>query len=160
MDFEKLYHMYYASVYSYVMKVMKNSDQAEEITQEVFYKALKTRASFQKQSGEFTWLCAIAKNACMDEFRRQSKQGKYQESEPQSTNLNIETLLVNNNTSFAIHEILHSMEEPYKEVFQLRVFGELGFYEIGKLFAKTDSWARVTYHRARLKIKERMKNYE
>jgi RNA polymerase sigma factor (sigma-70 family) len=103
-DFEKLYHMYYASIYSYVMKVMKNSDQAEEITQEVFYKAIKTEASFQKRSGELTWLCAIAKNTCMDEFRKQSKRAKYPESEPHSTNLNIETVLVNNNTNFAIHE--------------------------------------------------------
>ena len=48
------------------------------------------------------------------------------------------------------------MEEPYKEVFQLRVFGELSFAEIGSIFGKTETWARVTYHRARVKIKERM----
>ena len=55
-----------------------------------------------------------------------------------------------------IHLILHQLEEPYKEVFQLRVFGELSFAEIGSIFGKTETWARVTYHRARLKIKERM----
>ena len=48
------------------------------------------------------------------------------------------------------------MEEPYKEVFQLRVFGELSFADIGKIFHKTESWARVTYHRARLKLQEKM----
>jgi len=48
------------------------------------------------------------------------------------------------------------MEEPYKEVFQLRVFGELSFKEIGSVFGKTETWARVTYHRARILIKERM----
>ena len=48
------------------------------------------------------------------------------------------------------------MEEPYKEVFQLRVFGELSFKEIGSIFGKTETWARVTYHRARMQIKERM----
>ena len=36
----------------------------------------------------------------------------------------------------------------------LRVLGELSFREIGALFHKTESWARVTFHRARLKIKE------
>ena len=50
------------------------------------------------------------------------------------------------------------MEEPYKEVFELRVFGELSFRDIADIFGKTESWARVTYHRARLKIKERMTN--
>lgn len=59
-----------------------------------------------------------------------------------------------------IHQILHQMEEPYKEVFQLRIFGELSFMNIGNIFGKTENWARVTYHRARLKIQERMKDYE
>ena len=47
-------------------------------------------------------------------------------------------------------------DEPYKEVFQLRVFGELSFSQIAAIFGKTESWARVTYHRAKLKIQERM----
>ena len=54
----------------------------------------------------------------------------------------------------------HHMEEPYKEVFELRVFGELSFAQIGAIFRKTESWARVTYHRARLKLKERMDKNE
>lgn len=58
-----------------------------------------------------------------------------------------------------IHRILHRMEEPYKEVFQLRVFGELSFQKIGRIFEKTETWARVTYHRARLKIQERMEAF-
>jgi RNA polymerase sigma-70 factor (ECF subfamily) len=44
------------------------------------------------------------------------------------------------------------MDEPYKEVFSLRVFGELPFAQIAELFGKTESWARVTYHRAKSKI--------
>ena len=63
-------------------------------------------------------------------------------------------------TSLSIHRILHDMEEPYKEVFELRVFGELSFAEIASIFRKTDSWARVTYHRARIKIKERLEENE
>jgi len=51
---------------------------------------------------------------------------------------------------------LHELEDPYKEVFELRVFGELSFAEIAEIFGHTESWARVTYHRAKLKIKERM----
>ena len=56
--------------------------------------------------------------------------------------------------------LLHDMEDPYKEVFELRVFGELSFAQIGAIFRKTESWARVTYHRARLKLKERMDKNE
>jgi RNA polymerase sigma-70 factor (ECF subfamily) len=56
-----------------------------------------------------------------------------------------------------IHAVLHKMDEPYKEVFSLRVFGQLSFADIAKLFAKTESWARVTYHRARKHINEELR---
>ena len=60
-------------------------------------------------------------------------------------------------SSFRIHLALHALEEPYREAFELRVFGELSFREIGLIFCKTENWARVTYHRARLKLQERMR---
>ena len=72
----------------------------------------------------------------------------------------IEQGITDSETSFRIHMLLHDMEDPYKEVFELRVFGELSFAQIGSIFRKTESWARVTYHRARLKLKERMDNNE
>lgn len=53
-----------------------------------------------------------------------------------------------------LHRLLHDLPEPYKEVFSLRTFGELPFAQIGELFGKTESWARVTYFRARQKLKE------
>ena len=49
------------------------------------------------------------------------------------------------------------LEDPYKEVFTLRVFGELPFAEIGALFEKGESWARVTFFRAKQKMQEMMK---
>ena len=68
----------------------------------------------------------------------------------------IEHMVEDEDSMLRIHQILHTLEEPYKEVFQLRVFGELSFKKIGIVFEKTENWARVTYHRARLKILERM----
>jgi RNA polymerase sigma factor, sigma-70 family len=157
-DFEKLYKSYYMEVYSYVMTVIKNAHLAEEITQEVFFKALKSKSSYCGESSEFTWLCAIAKNACMDELRKQSRFGDTPDEVV--ADVNVEKMLEDRQTTLHIHQMLHRMEEPYKEVFQLRIFGELSFKEIGAIFQKTESWGRVTYHRARLKIQERMKEYE
>lgn len=69
---------------------------------------------------------------------------------------NVAQLLEDEDLTLRIHQILHTMDEPYKEVFQLRIFGELSFQKIGQIFGKTENWARVTYHRARLKIQEKM----
>lgn len=154
MDFEKLYNTYYMKIYSYVMTLIKNAHLAEEITQEVFFKALKTKKGYRGDSGEFTWLCAIAKNTCFDELQKISKTEEMTDDLPGEAD--IARLLENEDLSLQIHQILHTMEEPYKEVFQLRIFGELSFQKIGKIFGKTENWARVTYHRARLKIQKKM----
>lgn len=155
MDFEKLYNTYYMEVYSYVMTIVRSSHMAEEITQEVFFKALKTNKPYEGKSSEFTWLCAIAKNTCFDAMRHTANVQELGEDIPNETN--ITKVLEDEEATLEIHQILHTMEEPYKEVFQLRIFGELSFSKIGKIFGKTENWARVTYHRARLKIQERMK---
>jgi RNA polymerase sigma-70 factor (ECF subfamily) len=68
----------------------------------------------------------------------------------------MEQKISDRDSSFRIHLALHALEEPYREVFELRVFGELSFREIGTIFGKTENWARVTYHRAKLKLRERM----
>lgn len=64
--------------------------------------------------------------------------------------------IVDKQTALQVHQILHRIEEPYKEVFSLRVFGELTFREIGDLFGKREHWACVTYHRAKAKILNQM----
>ena len=69
----------------------------------------------------------------------------------------IEERFFDQEAAFSIHKILHDLEEPYKEVFSLRTFGELSFKQIAQLFGRTETWARVTYHRAKLKIKEELK---
>lgn len=69
---------------------------------------------------------------------------------------NIEEQFADKETAYAIHKVLHKLSEPYKEVFWLRIFGELSFAQIGELFSKTESWARVTYYRAKIMIKEEL----
>lgn len=156
MDYEKLYNSYYLRIYSYVVTLVKNHETAEEITQNTFYKAMSTKAEFRGRSNEFTWLCSIAKNLCSDEFKKHKHTADISELDEAVSPQNVESSVENSDTAYYIHLILHGLEEPYKEVFQLRVFGELSFAQIAAIFGKTESWARVTYHRAKLKIQERM----
>ena len=66
----------------------------------------------------------------------------------------LEKRLADKEDALQIHRLLHSLDEPYKEVFWMRTFGELSFKEIGEIHGKTESWARVTFYRAKQKIKE------
>lgn len=95
----------------------------------------------------------------MDECRKSTKFTELDEEQLEQPD-NMVKSLENKDTALQIHLIPHELDEPYKEVFQLRIFGELPFSQIGMIFGKTENWARVTYHRARLKIKERMDRNE
>lgn len=157
MDIEKLYQEYFSVVYRYILSISKDPLTAEEITQETFFKALKKIDDFRGESSVKVWLCQIAKNAYYDYVKHQSKYDELPDEygEPQGS---VEDDYLVKAYAKELHKILHNLTEPYKEVFSLRTFGELSFSDIGELFGKSDSWARVTYHRAKLMIKEEMGN--
>ena len=156
-EFQKVYNLYFRDVYRYALSLCRNESIAEEITQETFYKALAKLDSFDGKCKVSVWLCQIAKNTYISMCRRE----KYLDANADMTLLadggSIEDNFCDREDAFAIHRILHHLEEPYKEVFSLRTFGELSFRQIAELFGKSEAWARVTYHRARLKIKEELK---
>ena len=153
-EFEQLYQTYYMQVYSFIMAISKNQDISEEITQKTFFKAMTAAKKYRGNSSELTWLCAIAKNLYIDEIRIHRKNDGLKGND--ISDISVDNTVADEDSEFRIHQVLHKLEEPYKEVFQLRVFGELPFQKIGRLFGKTENWARVTYYRDRLKIQERM----
>ena len=60
--------------------------------------------------------------------------------------------------SVQIHKLLHSLPEPYKEVFMWRTFADMSFRQIGQIFRKTENWACVTYYRARMLLKDKLED--
>ena len=159
MDYEKLYEAYYMQVYSYALTLTKNRTDAEDVAQTVFYKAMTTKSEHRGESSELTWLCSIAKNTFIDRKRKETREKTEPLPDrelPSDSHAELENAIIDRDDAFRIHIALHTLPEPYKEVFTLRVFGELPYERIGKLFGKSENWARVTYHRAKLMIKERM----
>lgn len=155
-EFEDVYSQYYNTVFQYVLSLSKDELLAEEITQKAFFKALKSIDSFRGDCKLSVWLCQIAKNTFCTAIKRMNRQSDYL-TESASPDESIEQIICDEDTAFEIHKLLHSLDEPYKEVFWMRTFGELSFRDIGAIFCKTESWARVTYHRAKMKIKEGIK---
>lgn len=154
-EFEKIYSDYYDTVFRYAVSLCGDEEFAEEITQESFFKALKSANKFRGGCKLSVWLCQIVKNTFLTLSKRRNRSVDYPlETIPAADS--IEEKFLDKDDVRQIHKLLHELDEPYKEVFWMRVFGELSFAEIAALFGKTESWARVTYHRARLKIKERL----
>ena len=164
MDIEKLYREYFTPVYRYTLSLVHDPDMAEEITQETFFRALKKINDYRGEASLKVWLCQIARNLSFDSLKRQSKITALTKNDDDSNDYELpagsesdpEEQLLRKQMAMKIHRILHDLKEPYKEVFQLRTFGDLSFAEIGELFGKSESWARVTYYRSRMMIKEEL----
>lgn len=157
LNIQEVYEQYFTVVYRYLLSLSHNTHIAEELTQETFFKALKKVDDFRGDCDLRVWLCQISKNTYYD---YQKKNKKYvPESQEETEDIFTSDLLQNfsdKETAFQVHQVLHRLSEPYKEVFSLRIFGELNFREIGMLFGKSENWARVTYYRARVKIREEL----
>ena len=155
-SFDQVYQTYFDPVYRYVLSLSGSSQIAEEITQETFFKALRSLDQFQGRSSLKSWLCAIAKNLWLSELRRKKTQPIDEAMQLSDPSVGPEEALVRQDESIRIHRLLHHLDEPYREVFTLRTLGQLSFRDIGELFGKSENWACVVYHRARAKIREKM----
>ena len=133
-DFEQTYREYEQMIHRFLLRLCGNANLAEELTQETFYQAFKHWGSFRGQSSVSTWLCTIAKRQ-----------------------LYISDALADSDRMMAAHRLVHRLPEPMREVFTLRTFGDLSHQQIGSLFGKSDSWARVTYYRARQMLQQMAK---
>ena len=141
------------------MTLSSNKQIAEDLTEETFYKAFKNISSFKGTCKMSVWLCQIAKNTYFYHYNRQKKVQYFEDTPDSNFNLDSRNLaeeMVQKELKFRIHSILHTLDEPYKELFTLRVFGELEYREICSLFQKSESWARVTFYRAKGMIQKKL----
>ena len=159
-EFEDTYNAYFKDVYLYICSLSGDQHLAEDITAETFIKAMKAIDSFKGNCDIRVWLCQIAKNSYFSYLRKNRKFVDLEKLPERADEHDVAEMIAAAEASMKIHEVLHNLNEPYKEVFTLRVFGELSFKQIGHLFGKSENWACVTYHRARNKIKKRMGEYK
>lgn len=153
-----IYDEYAKLIYKYLYRLSGNRDLAEELTQETFFQALRTVDSFKGGAKMSTWLCQIAKHCWYKYLEKKSK-----EKQVSIDNAAIELMEDNDPEHIAIetdsrlylYKQVHFLSEPYKEVVMLRVLGDLSFAEIAAVMEKTESWARVTFYRAKIMLIER-----
>lgn len=155
-SFDQVYEEYFEQVYRYILSISQNQNLAEEITQETFYKALRSLDKFRGESSLKSWLCAIAKNIWISGQRKKKVEPIEEVDTIADTSIDPEESIMLQDQSMHIHRLLHEIDEPYREVFTLRTLGQLSFGDIGDIFGKSANWACVVYHRARAKIKEKM----
>lgn len=153
-EFETVYRTYFQTVENYLRALCRDETLAEELTEQTFFKAMHALPQFRGGCDIRTWLCAIGRNCYLSHLRSQKRLEPAEMPAIPDPTQAIEERLADREQAMAAHRALHDLPEPYKEVFSLRVFGQLSFSDIGSLFGKSQNWACVTYHRARQKLKD------
>ncbi|MHB8062435.1 MAG: RNA polymerase sigma factor [Ruminiclostridium sp.] len=156
-DFGEIYTEHFSDVYKYVLTLCRDEAIAEEVTQETFFKAMRHIDQFNGSCKLYVWLCQIAKNTYFSLSKKQKRMVPDIDANLPNTTSDLEKDYFDKEVATRLHVLLHNLNEPYKEVFTLRVFGELPFSQIGELFGKTDSWARLIFYRAKKQLQEAMK---
>ena len=149
-DLEQFYEENYPRLYAYCVTLTRNRADAEDLAAETMYRAIRHADKFRGDCPVGVWLCSIARNF----FLTQEKKRKRPSPLPDPP----EDLFAGDEKEDVKEIILHmnALEEPYRGVFLLRTIGKAEYGEIAKIYEKSESWARVAYHRARLKIIEKM----
>ena len=156
---EELYKENSKLVYNYLKSLCNDKELAEELTQETFYKAIKNINKFKGNSKISTWLCQIAKNLLINHKNKEKRLNIVSyDSDEQIKNMlvdeKIEKDIENKNDLIGLYKKIHKLDEKTKEVIYLRIKGELSFKEIGEIFGKSEDWARITFYRGKIKLKE------
>jgi len=150
-DFEEVYREYFPLICRYSYSLCRSRALVEDLAQDTFLKAMKHIGSFRGECRLEVWLCQIAKNTWYT-YRKKHLRGQNLDELPFEPFTCDEDFAA----SMELHRALDSLEEPTREVVSLRALGGLPFAQIAELHGKTESWARVTFHRGKLKLKEKM----
>ena len=131
--------------------------------QETFYKAIKGINKFKGESKISTQLCQIAKNVWRDYLKKENKRKEISYDDENY----IDILLLEESSNddiddrqelINLYREIHKLDEKTREVFYLRIKGELSFKEIGEILDKSEEWSRLTFYRGKIKLKEEFKD--
>lgn len=156
---DEIYEKYSKLVYNYLNSLCGNREIAEELTQETFYKAIKGINKFRSECKINTWLCQIAKNEWRNYLAKEKKIKQVSIDnddyiEGLLIDKSLENYVVEREELINLYKEIHKLDDKTKEVFLLRIKGELSFKEIAEILGKSEEWARITFYRGKIKLIE------
>lgn len=160
-NMEEIYKQYSNTVYKYLFCLTHSEDISEDLTQETFAIAVKEINKFKGNCKISVWLCQIAKHLWYKKLKKEKKEKNVSFEELESEIIEIESTeetICKQEENLKLFKNIQKLDNVSKEIIYLRMFGNLNFIEIGEILGKTANWARVTFYRAKQKIKEENKN--
>ena len=156
MNISEIYREYGDYVFKYSLSLCHDADDARDLTQETFYQAIRSVHKWDGTCKVTTWLCQITKHLWYQELERRSKKQTVPLAEDcrQPGDDPADTYILQEE-KMELFRLIHTLNETEKEVVFLRLTGEMSFAEIGDVLGKSENWARVTFYRAKQKLRKK-----
>ena len=164
---EEIYKKYYADVYRYILYKVKNTMDAEEITQDVFLRCNKHLAVYDVNKAKLgTWLHAIGNNMIIDYYRAKKENivslSEYVNSEGKeifqiSANVKTDDNILNDEMSIAIKKAMSDLKPKHKEIAVMYFKQNLQYVDIAKILEIPLNTVKVTIFRSREVLQSSLK---
>lgn len=155
-DIERAYTLHAQDVYRYLLSLSHDEDLAEELTQETFFRAMRTIGNYDGSCKLSVWLCQIAKRLWYQWLDKHTRQKHVELTDDVQGDVSPEYATLFRMEKMDLYKAIHSLSEPMRELVHMRLTGEFSFAEIGDILGKNENWARTTFYRAKIKIIEKM----
>ncbi len=154
---DEIYKSYGEIVYKYLLRLSHDAFIAEELTQETFYQVIKSIHTYNGSCAITTWMCQIAKHLWYQEMRKMKKQIPMSDSViNQSDHLDIEKDYIDKESAQTVMNCIGTLGEEEQVIVLCRSLDGLSFKAIGQMLGKSENWTRVTYFRAKKKIRRHL----
>lgn len=168
--YARLLQRYKRPVYHMILKMVRNVDDAEDLTIESFAKAFRSLHKFKKDFTFSTWLFRIATNNTIDFIRKKklntlSIENTYTDDDGQSVSIDVEDLNLNPQEEAIkaqkqelIQVFVNMLPPKYQKLVRLRYFNELSYEEIAVELEAPLGTVKAQLHRARELMYDLIKN--
>lgn len=154
----------YQRIFRYIMSMVHNTAEAEDLTQDTFLRAYRHRDSLRDEGAQTTWLYRIATNICYDRLRQYARRSPM-DSEAEIDQMDIAELdtpslqkvIEQDEMSACVQSYLNRLPDNYRAAIMLHDMHELTSPEIARLLDVSLANVKIRLHRARLKLRSALK---
>ncbi len=150
----------YNRIFRYILSMVQDKAEAEDLTQETFLRAYRGRDSLREEGAQITWLYRIATHVCLDRLRQYARRNP-KESDvdidqvdvPEPDTPSLQKTLEQDEMSGCVQGYLTRLPDNYRAAIMLHDMHELDAPEIAQLLGESVANVKIRLHRARQKLR-------
>jgi RNA polymerase sigma-70 factor (ECF subfamily) len=150
----------YKRIFRYIVSMIRNTAEAEDLTQETFLRAYRHRDTLRDEGAQTGWLYRIATHVCLDRLRQYARRAPKESeadldlvdiAEPDAPSL--QKIIEQDEMSACVQRYLTRLSDSYRAVILLHDMHELTAPEIARLLGESLATVKIRLHRARRTLK-------